>query len=70
MNEDLNRRTFIGVTSAAALATTIAPAAEPGSAASIKIIGIACSPRKGMTTAECERWLRPVLAYEPSLVSA
>jgi 5-methyltetrahydrofolate--homocysteine methyltransferase len=26
--------------------------------------------RKGMTTAEAERWLRPVLAYEPSLVSA
>ena len=26
--------------------------------------------RKGMTVAEVERWLRPVLAYEPSLVSA
>ncbi|MGH9174047.1 MAG: vitamin B12 dependent-methionine synthase activation domain-containing protein, partial [Vicinamibacterales bacterium] len=26
--------------------------------------------RKGMTTAEAERWLRPVLAYEPSLVGA
>ena len=26
--------------------------------------------RKGMTVDEVERWLRPVLAYEPSLVSA
>jgi 5-methyltetrahydrofolate--homocysteine methyltransferase len=26
--------------------------------------------RKGMTVAEVERWLRPVLAYEPSLVPA
>ncbi len=26
--------------------------------------------RKGMTIAEVERWLRPVLAYEPSPVSA
>jgi 5-methyltetrahydrofolate--homocysteine methyltransferase len=26
--------------------------------------------RKGMTAAEAERWLRPVLAYDPSLVSA
>jgi 5-methyltetrahydrofolate--homocysteine methyltransferase len=26
--------------------------------------------RKGVTVAEVERWLRPVLAYEPALVSA
>jgi 5-methyltetrahydrofolate--homocysteine methyltransferase len=26
--------------------------------------------RKGMTVAQVERWLRPVLAYDPSLVSA
>ena len=26
--------------------------------------------RKGMTTAEVERWLRPVLAYEPVPVPA
>ena len=26
--------------------------------------------RKGMSTTETERWLRPVLAYEPALVSA
>ena len=26
--------------------------------------------RKGMTVAEVERWLRPVLAYEPALVGA
>ena len=26
--------------------------------------------RKGMEVNEVERWLRPVLAYEPSLVSA
>ena len=25
--------------------------------------------RKGMDTAEVERWLRPILAYEPSLVN-
>ena len=26
--------------------------------------------RKGMSVDEVERWLRPVLAYDPSLVSA
>ena len=26
--------------------------------------------RKGISVAEAERWLRPVLAYEPSLVGA
>ena len=26
--------------------------------------------RKGMSIAEVERWLRPVLAYEPALVTA
>ncbi|MDP2053455.1 MAG: vitamin B12 dependent-methionine synthase activation domain-containing protein, partial [Acidobacteriota bacterium] len=26
--------------------------------------------RKGMAVSEVERWLRPVLAYEPALVSA
>ena len=26
--------------------------------------------RKGITVVEAERWLRPVLAYEPSLVGA
>jgi multimeric flavodoxin WrbA len=56
MNHDLSRRNFVGTAATAALAGTLAAvgtahAATPGGAP-IKILGISCSPRKGMTTAK------------------
>ena len=54
MNSELTRREFVGVTATAALssslATTSSQAAEAGGS-TLRILGIACSPRKGMTTA-------------------
>lgn len=53
MNEELNRRHFVGLTAATALAGTLGAAtgaaAEP--ATPIRLLGVACSPRRGMTTA-------------------
>jgi multimeric flavodoxin WrbA len=56
MKTELTRRKFVGATAAAALTgsfAAIAPAraASPGGAP-LKILGISCSPRKGMTTAK------------------
>ncbi|MBI5688982.1 MAG: flavodoxin family protein [Verrucomicrobia bacterium] len=55
MKTGLTRRNFVGSTAAAAFAGSIAAvaparAASPGGA-SLKILGISCSPRQGMTTA-------------------
>ncbi len=50
----MKRRNFLTTTGAAALASTAVTtlAAEPGNADKpLRILGIACSPRKGMTTA-------------------
>lgn len=56
MKENLTRRTFLGVAGTAALAgslTSIARGAEESPKGKmLKILGIACSPRKGMTTAK------------------
>jgi multimeric flavodoxin WrbA len=55
MNTELSRRKFVSVTAAAAaLAGTLAstPARAASSRANRKLLGIACSPRKGMTTAK------------------
>ena len=52
MNDNLTRRNFLNAAGTAALAaTTTALAAETGGKP-LKILGIACSPRKGMTTAK------------------
>jgi len=52
MKPNFTRRTFIATAGAAALATSLARSAEETSKGkSVKILGIACSPRKGMTTA-------------------
>lgn len=55
MKPELNRRQFVGMTTIAALTgaltATIGRAAEPDGK-KLKILGIACSPRKGMTTAK------------------
>jgi len=52
MKESINRRNFIAAAGAAALATTTAFAAESSRKTALKIIGVSCSPRKGMTTAK------------------
>ncbi|MCF7733310.1 MAG: flavodoxin family protein [Akkermansiaceae bacterium] len=53
MKDHLTRRNFLAATGTAALATTIPTvhAAEAGGGLPLRILGIACSPRKGMTTA-------------------
>ena len=55
MKANVTRRHFLAATGTAALAATTASAlaAEAGgSAKPLKILGVACSPRKGMTTAK------------------
>lgn len=56
INEDITRREFVGEAATVALAgslatTTVVHAAAPNGPA-LKILGLACSPRKGMTTAK------------------
>jgi multimeric flavodoxin WrbA len=51
--ENLTRRNFLATAGAAALATSLVHGVEePPKGKSLKILGIACSPRKGMTTAK------------------
>ena len=54
MKKQVTRRNFLATAGTAALAatTTSALAAESGGGKTFKILGIACSPRKGMTTAK------------------
>lgn len=54
MNHNVTRRSFLTAAGAAALAATSSTAALAANAASgkiLKIIGVSCSPRRGMTTA-------------------
>jgi multimeric flavodoxin WrbA len=54
MNENLTRRSFLSVAGTAAVASSLATTAARGAEGTgkpLKILGIACSPRKGMTTA-------------------
>jgi multimeric flavodoxin WrbA len=54
MKENVTRRNFLAAAGTAALAATAttALAAEAAGGKPLKILGIACSPRKGMTTAK------------------
>jgi multimeric flavodoxin WrbA len=54
MNEQINRRNFLATAGTAALAATATTvlAAEAGTGKTLKILGVACSPRRGMTTAK------------------
>jgi multimeric flavodoxin WrbA len=53
MKSNLTRRNFLATAGAAALATSLAHGAEETpKGKALKILGIACSPRKGMTTAK------------------
>lgn len=57
MKPNVTRRNFIATAGAAAVAasSTVALAAEAGSGKRLKILGVSCSPRKGMTTATAVR---------------
>ena len=54
MKPNVTRRNFLATAGGAALAatTTTLLAAEPGGAKPLTILGVSCSPRKGMTTAK------------------
>lgn len=54
MNDHLTRRNFLaaGTAALAATASTAHAAADAGSDRPLRILGIACSPRKGMSTAK------------------
>jgi multimeric flavodoxin WrbA len=53
MKQDLTRRNFLATAGAAALATSLVRGAEETTTGkSVKILGVACSARKGMTTAK------------------
>jgi multimeric flavodoxin WrbA len=55
MNTELTRRRFVGATATATLAgsfAAITPARAAAGGAPLKILGMSCSPRKGMTTAK------------------
>ena len=51
MKPNVTRRNFLATAGVAAVATGLAPGAE-GAAKTVKILGVACSPRQGMTTAK------------------
>ena len=51
MQQNVNRRNFLATAGVAALATGLARGAEEApKGKAVKIIGVSCSPRKGMTT--------------------
>ena len=54
MNEQVSRRNFLAAAGTAALAATAATAlaAESNDGKTLRILGVSCSPRKGMTTAK------------------
>jgi multimeric flavodoxin WrbA len=54
MNNSLPRREFLTTTGAAALLASTSPAfpADAPEGSSLKLIGVSCSPRRGMTTAK------------------
>jgi multimeric flavodoxin WrbA len=53
MNHDITRREFVGAAAVAAAGSmAVAARAASGASTPLKIIGIACSPRRGMTTAK------------------
>jgi len=54
MKQNVNRRNFLATAGVAALAATSTSvvAAEAGGGKTLKILGVSCSPRKGMTTAK------------------
>lgn len=53
MKQNLTRRNFLTTAGAAALATSLVQGAEfPSNGKPVKILGVACSARKGMTTSK------------------
>lgn len=71
MKENLNRRTFLASSSAlaaTAAASTALAAEAPPNAAPVKLLGVSCSPRKGMTTAKAvQAALDAAKAHDPRI---
>jgi len=69
MQSIVTRRNFLAAAGSAALASAAASAAEPAADGSLRILGIACSPRKGMTTAKAvQAALDAAKAVSPRIV--
>jgi len=71
MSNDLTRRGFLGVAGAGAVAASTAAVAGEDNASTgpIKIVGIACSHRKGKSTAESMRYcLEAAKAVDPKRI--
>jgi hypothetical protein len=68
MKQNATRRNFLATAGVAALATGLAQGAE-GAGKPVKILGVACSPRKGMTTAKAvEAALDAAKGVDPRVV--
>ena len=70
MKPNVTRRNFLATAGVAALATGLAQGAEEApKGKAIKILGVACSPRKGMTTAKAvQAALDAAKAVDPRIV--
>jgi len=71
MKDQVTRRNFLAAagTTALAVTTTAAHAAAAGSDKPLRILGIACSPRKGMTTSKAvQAALDAAKAVDPRIV--
>ena len=69
MKQNITLRNFLATAGTAALATGLAQGAEEApKGRTVKIIGVACSPRKGMTTAKAvQAALDAAKAVDPSI---
>ncbi len=68
MNKPVTRRTFLTAAGTATLASGTAMAAEATTGNPVRILGIACSPRKGMTTAKAvQTALEAAKAFSPRI---
>lgn len=71
MKTAITRRNFVGATATAALAgsfSAVAPARAAGGNSPLKILGVSCSPRRGMTTARAvQAALEAAKGYNPRI---
>jgi multimeric flavodoxin WrbA len=68
MNNPMTRRSFLAAGGAATLTSGPAMAAEAARGSPVRILGVACSPRKGMTTAKAVQIaLEAAKAFSPRI---
>lgn len=68
MKAPVTRRTFLAAAGAATLASGAASAAEAARGSPVRILGVACSPRQGMTTAKAVQIaLEAAKAFSPRI---